>query len=149
MIPALSLALLLAVGAVPGRDARPPEEDVVELAEITIRQRFEQVITRVRTLRAPPVPQSRWKEKKGPKCLATDMIAGAAVTGSDTIDFVLKGGTRLRAQLEDDCPAIDYYQGFYLAPTADRKLCADRDSIHARSGGECEIGRFRTLVPLP
>ena len=148
MIPALSLALLLASGVAPGRAAVQPEEDRVEYAQITIRQRFQQVITRVRTLREP-APQTKWKEKKGPKCLMTDMIAGAAVTGSDTIDFVLKGGTRLRAELEDDCPAIDYYQGFYLAPTADRKICADRDSIHARSGGECEIGRFRTLVPVP
>jgi hypothetical protein len=30
---------------------------------------------------------------------------------------------------------------------ADRKVCASRDSIRSRSGGECRIASFRALVP--
>ncbi|WP_156679578.1 hypothetical protein [Sphingomonas profundi] len=142
MIESGVLALLLASGAAP-----PPRGARVEEAQLTIRQRIERVIVRVRTPRDPAPPRQKWKDKKGPRCMATDMIAGAAVTTGDSVDFVMKGGTRLRARLESDCPALDYYGGFYLAPTADRKICADRDSIHARSGGECQITRFRTLVP--
>jgi hypothetical protein len=120
-------------------------EGAAEYAQLTIRER---VILRIQTLRgkvASPAPQ--WTEKKGPRCMTTDAIGGAAVTESDSVDFVLKGGTRLRAELDDDCPAIDYDGGFYLAPTKDKQICAGRDSIHARSGGECAISRFRTLVP--
>jgi len=45
------------------------------------------------------------------------------------------------------CPALDFYSGFYLRPSADGQVCADRDTVHARSGGQCGIERFRTLVP--
>lgn len=144
VIESRALALLLLVSG----SASASVGERVDHAQLTIRQRMERVIVRIRTPRsAAPAPAQRWKEKKGPRCMATDAIAGAAVTQGDAVDFVLKGGTRLRAHLEDDCPALDYYGGFYLAPTADRKICADRDSIHARSGGECEITRLRTLVP--
>ncbi len=143
MIESATFALLLLVsGAAPeGRAQRS------QPTQLTIRQRVEQVIVRIRTPRGAPPPPIRWKEKKAPRCIATDSIAGAAVTGADSVDFVLKGGIRLRARLDDDCPALDYYSGFYLAPTADRNICADRDAVHARSGGACEITRFRALVP--
>ncbi len=143
MIGLGALALLLLVSD----HASDEPGERVEYAQLTIRERVERVILRVRTPReSTPFPKVKYKEKKGPSCMSTDMIAGAAVTESDSVDFVLKGGTRLRARLESDCPALDYYGGFYLRPTVDRKICADRDSIHARSGGECEITRFRTLV---
>jgi hypothetical protein len=96
--------------------------------------------------KAPPVQY--YKEKRGPHCLSAIDISAAAVTGPSQVDFALKGGDRLRAILEDECPALDFYRGFYLSPSADGRICADRDMIRTRSGGECAIDRLRRLVPI-
>jgi len=118
----------------------------VELAQVMIRER---VIIRVPTRAIPERRAMRWKEKSGPKCMPMEGIAGAALIDPETVDFIIRGGPRLRAELESSCPALDYYNGFYLRPGEDGMICADRDAIHARSGGECEIKRFRKLVPRP
>ena len=139
-------ALLLsgAGGAVASGEAAPspPLPAVIRFAQLSIRQ---SVIIRVPT-RATPAP-IEWKESKGPKCLSLATIAGAVVSDDDSVDLIFRGGGRIRAQLQDECPALDYYNGFYLRPTKDKRICAGRDSIHSRSGGECEIRRFRTLTP--
>lgn len=100
----------------------------------------------VRVPRRAPKPL-KWKMKKGPKCVPMASIAGAAVVADDAIDLALKGGQRLRAQFSSRCPALDYYSGFYILPTEDGRICADRDIIRTRSGGQCEIERFRKLIP--
>lgn len=118
----------------------------IEMAQLNIRQ---SIIVRVPTRNRPtPAAPIEWKESKGPKCLPTNVVAGATVVESDSIDIILRDGNRVRVEFEDDCPAIDYYRNFYIRPTADRRICAGRDSIHARSGGECQIHRFRTLTPI-
>ena len=61
--------------------------------------------------------------------------------------MVMRGGRVIRARLEKGCPSIDFYSGFYLKPTKDGQLCQDRDTIHSRTGGACEIEKFRTLLP--
>jgi hypothetical protein len=115
--------------------------------------RFAQLIIRERVIvRVPTRPDAerrpmRWRDKAGPKCMPLQGIAGAALIDSETVDFIVQGGPRLRAQLESSCPALDYYNGFYLKPGEDGMICAERDAIHARSGGECQIKRFRKLVP--
>jgi hypothetical protein len=123
-------------------------------AELAVAQRV--TIMRERVIRIPlqpmrslpmPRPLVRWKEGRGPKCIARDQIVVAAVTGPGNVDFILRDRSRHRAQLQNSCPALDYYQGFYLKPTNDGKICQDRDAVHARSGGECEIDRFRRLTP--
>jgi hypothetical protein len=114
----------------------------VRLAQITIEQ---SLIVRV-PRRTPPKPL-KWKQKKGPKCVAMAAIAGAAVVADDAIDLVLRGGQRLRARFSSRCPALDYYSGFYILPTQDGRICADRDMIRTRAGGQCEIERFRKLIP--
>ena len=122
------------------------DPDAQQLAQVVIRER---VIVRVPT-RMPPERKQRpmaWKEKAGPKCMPLQGIAGAALIDSETVDFIVQGGTRLRAQLESSCPALDYYNGFYLRPGEDGMICSNRDAIHARSGGECQIKRFRKLIP--
>lgn len=113
-----------------------------EVAQLTIEQSLI-----VRVPRRVPVKPLRWKEKKGPKCVAMSAIAGAAVVADDAIDLVLRGGQRLRAVFSSNCPALDYYSGFYILPTSDGRICADRDMIRTRAGGQCEIQRFRKLVP--
>ena len=87
-----------------------------------------------------------WEEHKGPKCLDTKRIKGAVLAGPSNVDFALSDRTWVRAQFNDDCPALDFYRGFYLKPE-DERLCAKRDVVHSRMGGSCQIERFRGLKP--
>ncbi|HET7708386.1 MAG TPA: hypothetical protein VFK50_02490 [Sphingomicrobium sp.] len=87
-----------------------------------------------------------WIERKGPKCIPVADIRGAALSGREHVDFILADRQRVRAELDDDCPALDFYGGFYLKPE-DARLCAKRDFINNRIGGECEIQKFRRLEP--
>lgn len=134
-------APVLACAAVTWAEPAGFDARAVRLAQLTVEQ---SLIVRVPS-RTPARPL-RWKSKKGPKCVAMSSIAGAAVVADDAIDLALRGGQRLRAHFSSRCPALDYYSGFYILPTEDGKICADRDVIRTRSGGQCEITRFRRLV---
>lgn len=124
------------------------------MAQVTVRER---VVIRVPTLAPRPSRVSKggvlppraiaWKESKGPRCLQLKSLAGAAITSRASVDLVLRGGARYRAKLERGCPALDFYRGFYLKPHRDGRVCADRDTLHDRSGNQCEVTVFRTLVP--
>jgi hypothetical protein len=105
----------------------------------------EEVIMRV-PVRPRPVQPDAWEEKKGPKCLDAGSIRGAALSGRQTVDLLLYDRTRYRAELSEDCPALDFYNGFYLTPQKG-KVCAKRDDIHSRMGRSCQIERFRRLIP--
>ena len=104
-----------------------------------------EVIMRI-PVRSRPVRPFAWEEKRGPKCIEAANIRGAALSGRETVDFLLFDNTRLRAQLSEDCPALDFYNGFYVTPEKG-KLCARRDEIHSRIGRSCTIERFRRLLP--
>jgi hypothetical protein len=91
-------------------------------------------------------PRIRWVEKEGPKCIPAAAIRRAILSGEEQVDFVLADRSRVRAQFDEDCPALDFYGDFYLQPE-DERLCARRDAIHSRMGGSCTIERFRQLVP--
>jgi hypothetical protein len=106
----------------------------------------DEVIVRVPVQPRPLMPQIDWIEKKGPKCVPVASIQRALLQGSEQVDFVLINRTRIRAQLDEDCPALDFYGGFYLQPEDDR-LCAGRDAIRSRMGGSCTIEHFKQLVP--
>jgi hypothetical protein len=131
--------LLVAAGG-----AAPAAPD--QYAQLVVR---EQIMVRLTPgLRAAPgVPQTAigWKEKKGPKCVAARQVVGASMAGPNSVDLILRDRTRLRAKLDSSCPALDYYYGFYVTPSADGLICADRDMIRSRMGGQCGIDRFRTL----
>jgi len=115
-----------------------------EYAQLTIRQR---VIVRIQTAPMTPVPpRIEWRERKGPKCLPMGAIQGAAIIAPGAVDLILRGGGRIRVRFAASCPALDYYSGFYIAPTTDGMICSGRDSVRDRAGGECEITRFRELV---
>lgn len=126
-------------------EAADPEG--VDYAQLTVRQ---QIIVRmpVRTRPRGPAPIVEWKEGKGVKCVATGAIAGATLLGRDSVDLILRDNSRVRARLENSCPALDYYHGFYISPNPDGMICADRDVIRSRVGGQCEIERFRSLAPV-
>ena len=87
-----------------------------------------------------------WVEHKGPKCIPAKMLAGAMLSGPSSIDFVLRNRQLVRAKMDSDCPALDFYGSFYLQPDDDY-VCAKRETIRSRSGGSCRIEKFRWLVP--
>lgn len=87
-----------------------------------------------------------WIEHKGPKCLPANLVAGAILSGPSSIDFIMRNRRRVRAVMDSDCPALDFYGRFYLQPE-DEYICAKRETIHSRVGGSCRIERFRTLIP--
>jgi hypothetical protein len=135
---AAALALLL-LGAAP-----PAPAPVGRYSQVIVR---EQLVVRIPAEAiSPPVP-IRWKESKGPKCVPWRMLAGAAVMAPASVDFVLRDNRRIRAKLDSSCPALDYYRGFYVTPNPDGQICADRDIIRSRMGGECGIDKFRSLKP--
>lgn len=101
-------------------------------------------------LRIPIRPrQSRpieWVERKGPKCLPVNMVAWTTISSRSSIDFVLRNRQRVRAVMDSDCPALDFYGQFYMQPD-DENICAKRETIRSRVGGSCRIEKFKLLVP--
>ena len=103
------------------------------------------VILRV-PLQPRRLPEVQWVERKGPKCVPIAAIQRAFLSDTQQIDILLINHARLRAQLDEDCPALDFYGDFYLQLQDDR-ICAGRDAIRSRMGGSCTIEKFKQLVP--
>ena len=138
MIPGALFPLLLGVlTAQPGLVGQSVTRLVVQ----------DEVILRVPLQPRPIMPRIAWQERKGPKCIPVRALRRAMMSGPQQIDFILTGTrVRIRAELEEDCPALDFYGGLYLQPQDDR-LCIRRDAIHSRMGGSCTINTFRQLIP--
>lgn len=121
-----------------------------QYAQVTVRQ---QIIVRIpqglRQISPAGASMIEWREGRGPRCVASNAIVGATLLSQNSVDLILRNNSRVRAQLEDDCPALDYYHGFYVAATPDGQICSDRDVIRSRMGGQCEIERFRSLRSVP
>ena len=140
-------AALLMLAALSGVPEAPDAAQPMQFAQLTVRQQIlVRVPVRLRPERKPHL-QVEWKESKGPKCVAARSIAGATALREKSFDLILRDRSRIRARLDRSCPALDYYYGFYVSPDADGQICADRDSIRSRVGGECEIDAFRNLRP--
>lgn len=107
----------------------------------------DQFVTRV-PARPPPTPaRFVWAEVSGPRCIASRYIRGALLSGTEHVDFVMSGNRRFRAKFDSNCPALDFYEGFYLN-SPNRLICAGRDVISSRMGGTCSIESFSQLVPV-
>ncbi|MBB5720023.1 hypothetical protein FHR23_002983 [Stakelama sediminis] len=131
--------------------APPPPFTPGAGVQVTIHQR---IIIRIPRVSDPAVPAARlvprqmhWKEKHADRCVIADQFAGATITDSSSVDLITRDGRRMRAILDDKCPSLDFYAGFYLIPGRDGKICARRDVIRSRSGRSCEIATFKRLVP--
>lgn len=118
----------------------PPGDTVVR--RMVIR---DEIVLRI-PVRRRLIPPIEWREKKGPKCIASADIAGAMLSGASSIDFVMHDRRRVRAEIESACPALDFYDGFYMQPD-DERICAGRETVRSRVGASCRIDRFRRLVP--
>lgn len=147
MMVAATLALMLFAWGESASDPRPSAPDE---RSITIRQ---QIIIRVPQGPGPRAPAGgsllHWKEGAKVACVDADRIAGATMLGPRSFDLVLRDNRRVRAKMGRRCPALDYYYGFYVPATADGRICADRDFVRSRMGGECAIDEFRALRPSP
>ena len=148
----VAAALLLPPAALPDGQARAPGQVATRLAQVRIQQHIVIRVPRPDTMRrvsapAAPLPPIAWVEKGSNDCVETSRLAGAAITRSDSVDLVMTGGKRVRAKLGKECPALDFYTGFYVKPTKDGMVCAKRDTFRSRSGGECQIKAFRNLIP--
>lgn len=143
-IPSLILLLVapMAMAADPA-----PHVARVQVTQITVHERIILRVPRMDRAARKALAPPRWKEKRGPHCVAAATLAGAMISEPGSVDLVVEGGQRLRAKLDGDCAALDFYRGFYFRPAADGQICADRDVIRARSGAACQIDVFRTLKP--
>ena len=90
----------------------------------------------------------RFKERKFGKCLEVRAIAGVQVRPDNRLLLFLRDSTILTVNLEKSCRARDFYSGFYAEPNEDGKICAGRDKLHSRAGANCELQKFRKLVPI-
>jgi hypothetical protein len=123
-------------------------------AQLTIEQR---VIIRIPTappgpMRSsvmrdvPPPPQIRWRESKGPKCLALSKIRSANITVASGVTMITGQNELFRTHFGRSCRPADFYAGFYIEPNKDGAICAGRDTLHARNGSTCEIEKFSRLT---
>jgi hypothetical protein len=103
-------------------------------------------VTRVPVLPSPTV-RFVWEEVDGPNCIAAKHVRGALLSDSEHVDFVMGSNRRFRAKFDSDCPALDFYEGFYVN-SPNRMICAGRDEIRSRMGGSCSIESFTQLVPV-
>lgn len=86
-------------------------------------------------------------ERKSRDCVKIEDISGfAGVNTQNSVDLVLRDGSLLRARLGRDCPALGFYNGFYVKTNKDQKICAGRDSIRTRAGRSCEVEALKTLA---
>lgn len=134
------IALLPALLGLAASAAAPAQEQV---RTVIVR---DEILIRVPMRPRPMLRPIEWAERKGPKCIASGAIRGAMLSGPEQVDFLLFDRRRVRARLDNNCPALDFYAGFYLNPD-DQRICAGRDAIRSRIGGSCMIERFRELVP--
>lgn len=148
-----ALALPLAASGQGKQQPSPASVAPTRLAQVRIQQHIVIRVPRpepVRRAAAPapaPLPPIAWVERRTDDCVAVESLSGAAIIRSDSVDLVLSGGRRVRAKLGNECPALDFYAGFYLKPNKDGKVCAKRDAFRSRAGGECRIRSFRALTP--
>ncbi|HST36049.1 MAG TPA: hypothetical protein VLK25_05415 [Allosphingosinicella sp.] len=129
------------------RRAPPPPGDAISFTQRQVIIRITPVAPRPRLAPAAGVPQLQWREGRGPRCVPWNRILAAISPRENSVDFVFRDGQRVRAQLERRCPTLDFYRSLYITPTRDGQLCADRDTIRSRTGGECDIDQFRSLTP--
>lgn len=91
----------------------------------------------------------QWREVKAPRCIPARSILGVQYVQRSSIELITRERQRLRAALNRDCRAVDFYSGFYVAAAKDGQICADRDVLHARSGARCDVQKFSYVVPTP
>ena len=102
-------------------------------------------------MRNPPVAALRPVPPPGGRATCVDVrrVRAAQIFGDSAVELTLRGGRRWRMYFAQTCPALSFYDGFYYRNAEQGRLCAGRDAIIARSGGECSIASIVASKPLP
>ncbi len=123
-------------------DLEHPDSDQIRMEQTVI----------IRVPRAAPPPkgksrdfQQNFKEEKMGGCVTMKKIAGVRVAGNQTLELLTVDGHLVRAYLNKGCEAREFYSGFYIEKPGDGKFCKEREVLHARSGAECRVTKFRLL----
>ncbi len=87
-------------------------------------------------------------ERRMGRCISIGEIAGVQPHSGNDLILYLRDRRVVRAQLERECRARDFYSGFYLSRSRDGRLCVDRDTLQSRSGANCRISVMRQLIGL-
>lgn len=145
--PLIATSGLLLLFAAPASSPEPLDRDMADLLQQRITIHVPRVTVRTTTIIMRSTRPTAVVEKKAGDCVKMENLAGFSVNRFDSVDLVLKDGSMLRAKLGNDCPALGFYQGFYVKANKDKKMCAKRDSIRSRSGRLCAVQSFASLVP--
>ncbi len=141
---AAGLALLpIAGAAAPGLAIEPPprRENRIEPMDD-----FLSPMERMRVEPGMPLAVRPQAPASGARtCIRVNNIAGAQLFGDTAIELSMRDGKRWRMYFANECPALSFYQGFYYRRGKAGQLCAGRDSVGARSGGECRIA---SIMPV-
>jgi hypothetical protein len=96
-----------------------------------------------------PVDMRPTPPREGRKrCIGVNAVAGAQLFGDSAIELTMQDGRRYRMFFSRECQALSFYQGFYYRRLKAGQLCAGRDVIGARSGGECAIASIIPVRPI-
>jgi hypothetical protein len=101
-------------------------------------------VERGRPVTTRPFPPASGRNR----CVQVNNIAGAQLFGDRAIELTTRAGERYRLFLARECPALSFYQGFYYRRQRAGQLCAGRDVVGARSGGECLIASIIKVRPV-
>lgn len=153
-LPLSAATMMLLLLALPGAAQRRPV-DTPAVTTVRTEVRVQRVILRVPRAPFAPVsysapralPPIQWVEKRTDRCVPLQNLAAVTINRTDSVDLLLSNGGRVRARLADDCPSLDFVSGLYIKPSGDGRMCASRDVIRSRTGGQCRIAAFRALVP--
>ena len=153
----IGAAALLCAGVAATGDAGFPAEPGF-VSELHIRfgdgwyqvRKDQRVIIRIPPKNVPAAGKQskpvQYKEEKIGKCLLMDRLIGSRPGPKESLEILTRDGNLIRAYLGDGCLAREFYAGAYVERSDDGKLCIDRDLLHARTGAQCEIDKFRLLV---
>lgn len=136
-----------------GRQATPVIESTNDYFQLRVTGR---VIIRVPRLQSASTGaggnaaarQRKFSEKKAKKCYSMTQILGFrdSMDKNESLELLARDGSLIRAYLGDGCLAREFYAGAYVDRASDGNICEDRDVIHARTGAQCEIEKFRLMV---
>lgn len=84
-------------------------------------------------------------EPENVQCISIDDIRDAVIRNDRTIHLRMRGRVYYEMRLQNNCPGLSFYDGFYYRTTPNRQLCGGLDVIMARSGSRCPIESFQRI----
>ncbi len=84
-------------------------------------------------------------EERQVQCISIDDIRDSVIRNDRTIHLRMRGNIYYEMRLQNTCPGLSFYDGFYYRTTPNRQLCGGLDMIMARSGSRCPIESFTRI----